>query len=102
MIIRPQPASGVVVEDLDDSVCLYRVDIDEVLVLNESAGAVWRLADGDLTLDEIVERLAGEYDVPGDGMHADVVRVLDDLTERGYLVDGAADRGGDGGSAATP
>ena len=84
---RPMPASDVVVEDLDDDVCLYRPDIDEVLVLNQSAGDVWRLADGEHSVDDIVERLAVAYRLPAHALYSDVERVLVDLAERGYLVD---------------
>lgn len=87
MIDRPRPASTVVAEDLDDDVCLYRDDIDEVLVLNRSAGDVWRLADGTMTLDEIVERLAAAYQAAATALRADVESVISDLSERGYLVE---------------
>ena len=87
MIDRPQPAPDVVVEDLDDDVCLYRSDIDEVLVLNQSAGDVWRLADGQLTVTAIAERLAAVYQADAATVQADVRIVVDDLAARGYLVD---------------
>jgi len=80
------PAPGVVIEDLDDDVCLYRPDIDEVLVLNREAGDIWRLADGDLTVDEIAHRLAGAYQRTVGDLQSQVADVVDDLTARGYLV----------------
>lgn len=89
MIDRPVPAQGVVVEDLDDDVCLYRSDIDEVLVLNQSAGDVWRLADGQLTIAGIIERLAVVYGLDEATLDPDVRGVVDDLTTRGYLVERA-------------
>jgi len=54
VLIFPVPADGVSVEDVDAEVCLYRSDIDEVLVLNQSAADVWRLADGSLSVDELL------------------------------------------------
>ena len=99
---RPRPASEIVVEDLDDDLCLYRPDIDEVLVLNHTAGDVWRLADGQLRVAEIVERLAGVYtidsadsaDLAGSAdIGNDVHRVIEDLETRGYLVDATAESG---------
>ncbi|HEY3716345.1 MAG TPA: PqqD family protein [Jatrophihabitantaceae bacterium] len=87
MIDRPTPAPNVVVEDLDDDVCLYRADIDEVLVLNQTAGDVWRLADGQLTVAAIAHRLARFYGADAAELHADVRSLVDDLTARGYLVD---------------
>jgi hypothetical protein len=77
----------VVVEDLDDDICLYRPDIDEVLVLNASAGDVWRLADGELTVPEIAERLATVYGLAAGSLDADVRSAVDDLEARAYLVE---------------
>jgi hypothetical protein len=82
---RPLPAAGVEVEDLDDDACLYRPDIDEVLVLNRSAADVWRLADGTRTADEISDMLARAYQTNPDDVRPDVESVLGDLSVRGYL-----------------
>jgi hypothetical protein len=82
---RPQPTADVTAEDLDSDVCLYRSDIDEVLVLNQSAADVWRLADGTATVAEIITRLAAAYQVAVDVVAADAHAVIDDLTTRGYL-----------------
>lgn len=85
MPIRAYHSAIVVVEDLDEDVCLYRPDIDEVVVLNATAGDVWRLSDGELTLDEVVSRLASVYQVPPDTVRPDIHGVFMDLLERGYL-----------------
>ena len=90
MINRPIPAPGVVVEDLDDDVCLYRSDIDEVLVLNQSAGDIWRLADGDCSVETIATRLADVYGTDEATVRTDVQAVVADLVARGYLVEQSA------------
>ena len=90
MIDYPSPAPHVVVEDLDEDVCLYRADIDEVLVLNQSAGDVWRLADGQRTLTAIADQLARVYGADEAAVHADVRTVVADLAARGYLVGAAS------------
>jgi hypothetical protein len=95
VLTRPVPATYVVVEDLDDDVCLYRSDLDEVLVLNASAGDVWRLADGTLTVADITARLAASYSSDPVALRVDVDLVVSDLAERGYLVESTV-------SAATP
>lgn len=86
MAIRTQHAPGVLVEDLDSDVCLYRADIDEVLVLNATAGDVWRLTDGDFELDQVVQLLAEVYRLPTDDIREQVRSVVADLLDRGYLV----------------
>ncbi|HEY7009006.1 MAG TPA: PqqD family protein [Jatrophihabitantaceae bacterium] len=87
MLERPAPAGGIVVEDLDDELCLYRPDTAEVLVLNQTAGDVWRLCDGSADVAEIVRLLASAYRSTPDALAEDVRAVLVDLHERGYLVD---------------
>jgi hypothetical protein len=85
MVERPVPARGVVIEELDDEVCLYRPTDDEVLILNTSAADIWRLADGSSTADEIVELLAAAYQVSTEQIRSDVLSALADLTDRGFL-----------------
>lgn len=80
-------AAGVVVEDLDEDVCLYRPDIDEVLVLNQSAGDVWRLVDGTLSVAGLVTQLARAYGLEAATIEADVREVVNDLCARGFLVE---------------
>jgi hypothetical protein len=87
MLEHPAPADGIVVEDLDDELCLYRSDTAEVLVLNHTAGDVWRLCDGSADVAEIVRLLASAYRSMSDALVEDVRAVLADLHERGYLVD---------------
>ena len=87
MLVRPIPTDGVIVEDLDDDVCLYRADIDEVLVLNQPAGDIWRLSDGELTVDEIADRLSLAYALPDTDLTGNVRSVVEDLETRGYLVE---------------
>ncbi|MGI8665370.1 MAG: PqqD family protein [Jatrophihabitans sp.] len=91
MPLRAHHSPDVVVEDLDDDVCLYRPDIDEVVVLNATAGDVWRLADGQLSMDEVIQRLASAYQLSVESVRGDVESVFIDLLDRGYLVD-AGDR----------
>ena len=86
MAIRIQHAPGVLVEDLDQDVCLYRADIDEVLVLNATAGDVWRLADGEYELDQVIQRLAAAYQLAANEIREQVRSVVADLLDRGYLV----------------
>jgi Coenzyme PQQ synthesis protein D (PqqD) len=85
--LRPAPTASVEVENLDDDACLYRPDIDEVVVLNRSAADIWRLADGSRTADEITDELAARYGGDPAAMRVDVQTVIDDLLDRGFLAD---------------
>lgn len=87
MLNRPSPAPSVVAEDLDTELSLYRTDIDEALVLNQTAGDVWRLADGTATVGEIVTQLAHAYSSSAAELEGSVHEVIDDLARRGYLTE---------------
>ncbi len=89
MLQLPVPASTVIAEELDTDVCLYRTDTDEVLVLNQTAGDIWRLSDGDLSVAGIVATLARAYRQPEADLAEPVRTVVDDLEGRGYLVEAA-------------
>lgn len=90
MIQRPAAAAGIVAEELDAEVCLYRPDNDEVLILNETAGDIWRLSDGELTVNDLIDRLASSYQVERASIEPDVISVITDLADRGYLQDAAS------------
>ena len=73
------------VTELDGRVSLFDPATDEVLVLNETASEVWRLADGTLTIDGIVGRLAPIFDVAADEIRPEVASLVEDLRTRGLL-----------------
>jgi hypothetical protein len=85
----PMPAPGILADELDDEVCLYRGDTNEVLVLNQAAGDIWRLADGTQSIEEIVATLGGVYAIDESRLRADVTAAVADLAQRGYLVEAA-------------
>lgn len=76
---------GVVVREVRDCLALLCPERAEVVVLNATASDVWRLADGDLTLDHIVELMARAYGVSPETIRVDVVRTVDTLEDYGLL-----------------
>jgi hypothetical protein len=87
MVARPVPVSDLRIEEIDDDICLYRDDIDEVLVLNATAANVWRLADGRSSVAQMVDALADFYQTTPASIHDDVTSTIADLERRGYLTD---------------
>jgi len=53
--------------------------------LNLVGGEIWTLCDGSRTADELVDVLAGEYQVAREELSGDVAEFIDDLLERGWL-----------------
>jgi hypothetical protein len=56
-----------------------------VVVLNATASDVWRLCDGEQTLDEIVDLLASAYQGDAAVIRPDVEKTIAELVEAGFL-----------------
>ena len=79
------PASHVLEENVREDVLLYDTGKEEFVSLNSTAGDVWRLATGELTVDGIVDKLASSYQVPADSIRADVAATVEQLIGAGLL-----------------
>lgn len=64
---------------------LYNPATDEVVVLNRTASDIWRLANGEHDVDELVDRLATAYDVDRSAIVGDVETTIRVLREGGFL-----------------
>jgi pyrroloquinoline quinone biosynthesis protein D len=56
-----------------------------IVELNEPAAAALELANGSRSTDEIVAALAEQFDDPDGTLRADVLALLADLAERGFV-----------------
>ena len=77
---------SVVVEMVDDELCLYRRGSTEVALLNRTAAEIWELVDGVQTADEIAVLLARSYEQDVYAVSIEVRGVLTDLLDRGFVV----------------
>ncbi len=58
---------------------------ERVLTPDQTAVAVLQLCDGTRTVEEIAAKLAEEYSAPADVISKDVVDMLQDLADKGYI-----------------
>jgi len=65
-------------------------DLDSIFVLNEVGTSIWRLIDGQTTVDRIVEAIVGEFDVETGVAEKDVSSFLRDMETAGLI--GFADK----------
>lgn len=79
----PQP--GVRAVELGEDISLYNPRTQGVALLNGTASDVWRLADGEHTLEEIVALLGAVYDAEPDLIRQGVVQTVTDLVAGGFL-----------------
>jgi hypothetical protein len=80
--VRREGASAV---DLDENLALYD-DVGQLLILlNSSAGSVWKLCDGATTVDAIVATLGETYPDAAGVIGEDVRETLRRLAEMGLV-----------------
>ena len=79
------PASHIIETEIDDDVSLYDARAERVVVLNTTASDIWRLADGEHTVDQIVDLLADAYSTSADFIRPDVEQVVTSLIDDGLL-----------------
>ena len=82
--IGPPPETVRALE-VDGDISLYDRSTQRALMLNGTASAIWRLADGASTLDELVAQLANRYGTDPARIRPDVERTLRELTDAGFL-----------------
>ncbi len=58
---------------------------ERVLVPDETAAEIVAMTDGVATVAEIVDRLSEKYNAPRDEIAGDVIEMLQDLADQGYL-----------------
>jgi len=79
------PASHLIASELDGDISLYDPVRSNVHVLNSTASDVWRLLDGEHTLDEVIVLMARAYELDPSDIRVHVARTVDVFTERGLL-----------------
>ncbi len=80
------PTAGHLIEtEVEGDIGLYDPSTEEVVVLNETASDIWRLCDGDLSLDGIVARLATAYGIAEAEIRDEVGDTIDDFRRRGFI-----------------
>ncbi|MCW2540860.1 MAG: PqqD family protein [Frankiales bacterium] len=76
---------GIRSEPLEDGICLYNVRDEQVLVLNRTASDVWSLIADQRDVDFVCSTLAQRYQADLEDVRRDVLGVLSELADVGYL-----------------
>lgn len=63
---------------------------ERIVEADDIAVEVLRLCDGDRTLDEIARALAGSYEAAPEKILSDIVDLLQNLADNGYIRDNSA------------
>ncbi len=84
------PTDHIVETDIEGDISLYDPSTEQVMVLNATASDVWLLSDGEHTLPEMVELLAGAYGVKPDDIEEEVESTVASFIESGFINDGGS------------
>ncbi len=79
------PAEHVLETEVAGDISLYDAQTEKVLVLNGTASDIWRLCDGEQTVDQIVSLLAQAYGVSEDSIRPQVLETIETLVSEGFL-----------------
>lgn len=79
------PRPHIIETEIDDEVSLYNAQNERVMVLNITASDVWRLCDGEQTLDEIVDLIAKAYRVDRERINSEVALTIGRFVEADFL-----------------
>jgi pyrroloquinoline quinone biosynthesis protein D len=65
--------------------CWVLLAPERVLMPDEPAMAILKRCDGDASVSAIVDQLAAEFDAPRSEIEGDVIEMLQDLCDKGFL-----------------
>jgi hypothetical protein len=80
------PAPDVSWQELDGRIVVFKAATGRAAALNETAAAVWQLADGRRTEADVIEVLGAAYGMSADAIGPDVRLVIDQLRTEGLLL----------------
>ncbi len=88
-----RPSEDVVVRDIEGELIIVPLvaglaDLEDALfTVNESGRAIWDRLDGQQTVEQIIGELAVEYDAPTEELRADVIGFLEEVLQRGLVIE---------------
>jgi hypothetical protein len=82
---RPRALAAYRLEELDGEQLLYSAEHTRILYCNETASLIWRLCDGDRTVDEITMLLQDAFPDAAVSISADVEATIDEYLQQGAV-----------------
>lgn len=82
---RPRRGDQIVWRNGDEGVVILNPSDGQYFALDEIGGRIWELCEGDRSVLEIAETVAGEYDATAATIEADALELLEELSDEGLL-----------------
>lgn len=82
---QPKRASDVAFRQVEDDMVIVSASRGSICTVNPVGAFVWEMADGTVSVDDIVSRVCATFDVDEPDARADVDRFLAELVELGVM-----------------
>lgn len=82
----PKRNPDIVWKKMGDEVVLLNPETGKYFGLNRVGSSFWSLVDGEVTVDQIIDRMLGEYNVERARIAADILELIGSLEARGLLL----------------
>lgn len=82
--LRPRQLQGLEY-DLGDELLVYSAELEIGFSFNHSAKAIWELCDGNRSLTDISEELAGRFGCDGIDLFPDVIATIEQMQQHGLV-----------------
>lgn len=84
---------GLVVEEMDEEILLYRPTTHQAIHLNSMAAAIWKLCDGTRTAKDLIDCFLEAYPDSQSSIPHEVQRTIDELLRDGALIEQSSESG---------
>lgn len=86
MTMKPLKMEGVILTEVDDESILYDSAKGKIHILNEVGATIWKLCDGEHTVEDISAQIESEFNADGETVRKDVKEFLDKMQEIGLII----------------
>ena len=85
---RLQISQDVAFEVVEDEAVLLHFPSGEYFTLNPSGTRIWQLIEEHGDLDAVRQKMLDEFEVGADQLDSDIGALVDELREKGFLMEG--------------
>lgn len=82
---KPVKTKNAISRKIEDETLVLNLQTKQYHILNETAGMIWELADGNHTIEDIALRVCEEFEASVDIVREDVVHTLEGLHRLGVI-----------------
>jgi hypothetical protein len=82
---KPIKTKNAISRKIEDETLVLNLQTKQYHILNETAGMIWELADGDHTIEDISQAICEEFEATVDVVTDDVIHTLEGLQKLGVV-----------------